>query len=334
MATDYLFLNGIPDDRRVLCLYSRRTQGPAYIPTGTASFLSEVAPVLPGCEVALLGPDFHVRLHPERLPRTLVNHIGDQDRCSAALRGAAALHKASGLPCFNPPANVQRATRDGVASLLAGIDGLQVPRTIRVTPRHPRELHAAAAAADLCYPLIARIAGDHGGLSMVKLDVPGDSEPLHAIPWGGREMYLTEFVDYADADGLHRKVRLAVVGDGLFARHRVRAPHWLLHAADRDHESLEEEAEFLDGFDARWRPRLEPVVHAVRQRLGLDYFGIDCSLRPDGTVLLFEANPCMQILRNTSPSPNIWDRPISRILDSLLRLLQNPARWVAPGGQS
>ena len=61
---------------------------------------------------------------------------------------------------------------------------------------------------------------------------------------------------------------------------------------------------------------------------------MDCSLRPDGSVLLFEANAAMNVLHNLRPSPNLWDAPIRDITDALVGLLTAPARWrhAAPPG--
>src|SRR5690348_17702098 len=50
-------------------------------------------------------------------------------------------------------------------------------------------------------------------------------------------------------------------------------------------------------------------------------FRSDCNLRPDGSLLIFEANALMDVLNNTSPSPNCWDAPIARIHGALASLL-------------
>lgn len=324
-----LILNGVPDDRLVTCAYSEAARGPTYIFGGAASFLPDAMRVLPRAQVALIGPGFGLTLRQDRMPGRLVNHIGDADACSQALEQAAKLHREAGLPCFNAPAVVAGTTRDGIYRKLSGVPGIQMPRTLRIAPASPEELVRVALAEGLVFPLIVRIAGDHGGISMVRLDHADDMAPLHRIPWGGRTLYVTQFVDYAEPDGFYRKMRLVVVGNEYFARHHVRGTDWMLHAADRDPSSLAEEAAFLRDFDRITRPRLDKAVSAIRARLPLDYFGIDCSLRPSGELLLFEVNPCMRILHNSMPSPNIWDAPIGRIRDALVRLLQKPDLWAS-----
>lgn len=332
MNPDLLFINGVPDDLKVFCVLSPKGNGPTYVFPGAASFLTDAIRAIPRSEVALLGPGFDIRLNPDRAPRALVNHIGDPDTCAEGLRRCEALRRSTGVPCFNLPERVLRTSRDGVAEQLHGVAGVHMPRTLRVEPKRPSDLTDAAADAGLRYPLIVRIAGDHGGRSMVRMDSADDLDPLFSIPWGGRTVYLTEFVDFADPDGYYRKMRLVVVGDDFFVRHRVRGEQWKLHVADRGAASVDEERGFLESFESDLKPRLEPVIAAIRERLGLDYFGIDCSLRPDGSLLIFEANVCMKILHNSFPSPNVWDAPIARIEQALVALLREPSRWRSQRG--
>ena len=51
--------------------------------------------------------------------------------------------------------------------------------------------------------------------------------------------------------------------------------------------------------------------------------------RPDGRVLVFEANVGMKILFNQFQSPSVWDAPIARIEAALVALLRDPTRWTA-----
>ena len=64
------------------------------------------------------------------------------------------------------------------------------------------------------------------------------------------------------------------------------------------------------------------ALHAIRERLGLDYAGIDFGIGPDGRLLLFEANATMTI---TPPEPDpIWDyrrEAIVRALDAARSML-------------
>lgn len=321
-----VLLFGVPDDMMlaVMAAPDGRLQ---FGSRGSASFLAQLRSRLPGWPEIFVGPRLLPRATGAR-PRHLVNHVADPDLCSVALAVAAHLAKDWQATTFNHPDAVRATGRDAIASRLADIPGLDVPRTVRLRPRSPADITATAEAHGLAWPLLARIAGDHGGVSLVQLDHPGHLDPLHALPWGGRELYLTEFRDFADADGRYRKIRLAVVGERIFIRHLLIGDGWLLHSTRRAVEDDTEEAAFLEGFDQAVLPSIEPAVREIARRLRLDYFGIDCSLRPDGRLLVFEANACMNILDNSRPSPNIWDAPVAAISDALLDLLLDPSRWL------
>ena len=150
---------------------------------------------------------------------------------------------------------------------------------------------------------------------------------LKTIPWGGRELYVTQYVPYRDPKGMHTKLRLVVVGEEIFLRHVISADDWHVHAQDRSADALQNEQAALAHFDARLLPAIRGRVVEISRRLRLDYFGIDCALTESGGLLLFEANAAMNNLLNTEPRPNCWERPIQRIRNALQDLLASPHRW-------
>lgn len=324
---------GLADDLRAKVAMNRSTGRliPQFI--GSASYLVQLRDEAPLAHAArvFVGPNLRPRLKGEA-PEALVNMVTDPDVCSIALQQLALIAREWGATCFNPPAAVRATTRDGISRMLQGLPGVIMPRTIRIRPRRPGDVFAAVREAGLGFPCLARIPGDHGGVSLVQLAHDQDEEALCTIPWGGRELYLTEFVDFADPDGRYRKVRIAVVGDRFFPRHLLVGDQWLLHAGRRDPASGEEEARFLETFEAATAPQIREAVEAIMSRVRLDYYGIDCSIRPDGRLLLFEVNPSMDILRNSRPSPNHWDAPIAAIREALLALLRDPSRWSGQPG--
>lgn len=321
-----VLIRGVPNDSRVQLAVDATSGQVTYVMSGTASFMSQLRTRMAPHAQLTLGPGFPARI-PGPRPSCLINYIGDVDQAGRANADAEALVIASGLACFNHPAAVRATTRDALASLLADVDGIDMPRTIRIRPRNPDELVSLAINTGFGFPLLVRVVGDHGGISLVRLDSADALDPLHGIPWGGRELYLTEFRDFADPDGRYRKMRLVVVGDRVFIRHLAIGDQWLLHADRRGANEIDEEQAFLARFETSVLPALRPALDAVMQRVGLDYYGIDCSLRPDGRLLVFELNPCMNILHNSKPSPNMWDAPIAAISDALLTLLAAPHRW-------
>jgi glutathione synthase/RimK-type ligase-like ATP-grasp enzyme len=273
------------------------------------------------------GPQLQLGVRPESMGRPVVNTISDPDTSKQALAQLADLVARMRAPCFNAPAAVLDSSRERVAAKLAGIPGLHVPRTVRVRLDEPAALEALAAEHGLAFPLIVRPAGTHGGDATARVDHPADAATaLRAIPWGGHDLFLTQFVDYRDDDGMYRKSRVVFVGDEVFLRHQVAADGWHVHVRDRSEDSLREEDAALRAVPQA-RARLRPLLAAVADAIALDFFGMDCSLRPDGSVLLFEANAAMNVLHNLRPSPNQWDEPIRQVTDALVGLLADPTRW-------
>lgn len=306
---------------------------PRMVLNGTASFLPYVPELLSRAQQLWLGPGKWTKPVTMRR-RPVINYMADVDIYEEALGKADLVVRQVRQPAFNAPAAVLRSGRDQVADRLADLPGVRMPRTIRTPAPDRATLAETIAVAGLTFPLLIRAAGAHGGEGMIKVDRPEDLETAK-IGFDDGPVYVTEFVDFADADGLYRKHRVVVVGQEIFLRHIIIGDSWLLHADRRAQNTEIEERAALAAFAERICPAIRPTVMAVAEALELDYFGIDCSLRPDGGMLVFEANACMNILHNSAASPSMWDAPIATILEALRGLLANPARWRAqPSGNA
>jgi hypothetical protein len=283
-------------------------------------------------EWVYLAPD---QATPTRLrPGALLNHIGDADICSQALKFAGQVVAKTGRSCFNHPEAIAGTTRDRVARALSGIPGLDVPRTIRTAALTPAELCAEAKREGLEYPLLVRVAGHHGGTNMVKVDTPNEADEVDRLDRSVRsDLYVTEFRDFAGSDGLYRKFRIAVVGDDIFVRHMITAENWLVHASHhavrtrRTSNSRDDEDKMFAAFDEGDGKRLLPMFREMSRRLDLDFFGVDCAIRDSGEVMLFEANACMTILGQTQKVLNPKAVAINRIREAVANLLAAPSAW-------
>jgi glutathione synthase/RimK-type ligase-like ATP-grasp enzyme len=328
---------GVPDDARAKLVYSSWKDVPRTVMQGSASFLGQLTePPWQLQSVYFGAPQLALPAQLRRLP--CINFLADADLYPRALHQAQAFVRGMGTPCFNTPEAVLGTTRDQVHMRLKDVPGLHVPVTVRARASRLAQLQAAMARAGIDYPVLVRMAGDHGGVSTALVHDAGDWEALNPLPWGGRDVYLTQFVDYRDADGRYRKTRLVVVGDTAHTRHLIVSASWMVHRKERLAGTEDEERAWLDGFATHTLPRIAPAIRALARRLGLDYFGIDCSLRPDGTLLIFEANACMNVLARTSgEGPTMWDASLAGIRGSLDRVLGDVRQWRslrAPAGAS
>jgi hypothetical protein len=113
-------------------------------------------------------------------------------------------------------------------------------------------------------------------------------------------VYAIAFHDVRSAtDGLVRKYRVAFVDGSMFPIHLAIAPQWKAHYFSAnmldDPEHREEERAFLDDMQAVLGTAATESLRAVGVEIGLDYSGADFAVRPDGKLVVFEANAAMAI---------------------------------------
>ncbi len=226
----------------------------------------------------------------------VLNLVTDPDQHPKTLDAVGKLLRGYRGRVINRPEAVMRSTREQVAKRLAGIAGLRVPKVVRL--RNPSFGAAAAAAkrAGMEFPLIVRLAGTHTGKIVGLVDGP---EALDAACSGRGEFILIEFVDFRSEDGFFRKYRVWSFGESRIFRHMVTTDNWNIHIKDRMRfmvdrpELMEEELRLLERTEGAFPEMAHQVFDAVRQRLGLDFFGMDFALDGRGDVVLFEANSTM-----------------------------------------
>lgn len=326
---------GIPDDRKVPVV-PRPNGGFGYGMVGNTRIATHLPPPVKRRLLRIFcGPGMPVRVPAPLRKAPIINAIADPDIASLALGKLKAYLAQTGVGCFNHPAAILDSGRDRVAAKLANIPGLHVPLTLRVKIEEPADLVHAAEQHGLQWPLIVRLPGSHIGKNTIRIDAPNQVLlSLRVLAWGGCELYVTEYVDFADADGLYRKIRYMVVGDQVFQRDMIASDHWMVHAADRQPgQCAEEETNTVRAFNSQPPERLRNLLLKVADVMDLDYFGMDCSLRPDGRLLVFEVNAMMDALNRvwTPPLPPGALESVHKIENVVVELLFVPARWRYPG---
>ncbi len=120
--------------------------------------------------------------------------------------------------------------------------------------------------------------------------------------------------------------------DGVpFAYHLALDETWMIHyhrapmdahewMRDEERRFLQAPASALNGWDT--------VLRRVGAAVGLDYFGIDCTVLPDGTLFVFEADAAM-LVHGFDPDPD-KRAAYERIRTALAAVLEARAGTLAP----
>jgi len=261
-------------------------------------------------------------------PHHLVfNAIGDADRSSSAITAAAKLLERTGRPVVNRPAAVLETGRVHTACRMSGLPGVRAPATMLF----PREALAGADGPELLaqngfhFPLLLRTPGFHTGRHFWFVPCAEALWPLLSqLP--GREQMAIEYLDASDANGSVRKYRAIIVGDRLYPLHLAIASDWKVHyfssemASRPDYRT--EEAAFLEDMPGVLGARAMAALDGIRQRLGLDFGGMDFGMNAAGEVLLFEANATMAV--NPPEPEELWNyrrAAVTRICDAMRIML-------------
>jgi len=173
-----------------------------------------------------------------------------------------------------------------------------VPKVLRQkagTDLAAATLQAALAPAST---VLVRPVGTHGGDDFEKIE---GSEALAAVlaQRPDTDRYFTEYIDYRSVDGYFRKYRFIFVNGEILPYHLAIADRWKVHhdstdMADHPWMQREEEA-FLNNPASVFGPFHYQVLREIRERIGLDYFGVDCALDRSGNLVMFEANASMLV---------------------------------------
>jgi hypothetical protein len=259
----------------------------------------------------------------------------DSEDCRDALRMIDDVAANWPRPLLNPPHLVCNLDRDKLHGLLTGIEGLEIPATIAATRMQLSDLSREAIAVrdivdDLAFPFIVRPRGSHAGKGLAKID---DASALEAY-FGVRqeqEFFVSRFVDYSGDDGLFRKFRIVIVDGKPYACHLAVADRWdiwYLNAGMTQSASkrLEEET-FMRTFDIGFARRHATALAGMIDRIGLDYFMVDCAETKDGSLLIFEADNTAIVHDMDPPEIFPYKAPqMRKVFDAFAAMLERRAR--------
>jgi len=259
---------------------------------------------------------------PSALPKydVLWNTIAESPAAMPYLQLAEAFMQRSAHPVLNAPARVIATARMQLGRTLEHVD-------CTVAPISEMTRAALARGQDAFpYPMIVRPVGSHAGLGLERIEDAGDVV-AYLERTAGEAFFISPFIDYRSPDGLFRKYRVVFVDGEPYPVHLAISPRWMIHyynAAMAENAWMrDEEASFLEDLRRAFDGDKYETLQGIARAIGLEYFGIDCAVGPDGRVLVFEADPAM-LVHSSDPIelypykhrfiPNIY-RAVERMID-------------------
>jgi hypothetical protein len=244
--------------------------------------------------------------HLEPQPQFFINNWATAEILATpgTLQHLVEFSSALGVPVLNRPEAVVKTTRQQVSETLQGIDGLLVPKVLRVYNSNDSFVATALLLErEIGFPLILREPFQQMGHHAIKVS---DSQQLFAAlqTFPFTQIYAIQFIDNPVTTGIYRKIRAAIVGDEIFISHVLYRGHWNVHRERNDvvRKQLEEHpltigfADKITNDPASVLSQLAMTsLQTIRKRIDLDLFGIDFDVMQDGRLLFFEANAAMHI---------------------------------------
>ena len=245
-----------------------------------------------------------------------------------------------GKPCINGPQAASVTARNKLPVLLDGCSDIIVPETIfyKRDDTVADDGIISQIEQSFEYPVILRSPFFRDGRYMA-LCRNGEEAGrfLEQAPGG---VFAIQYIENHPRPGLFRKLRVAFVGQELFPLRLDYGEDWKVHGHRNEPQRLaflESHPQLLEEEEAMCRDpgayigeTAMGALQRIRERVKLDYFGVDFDIAEDGRLILFEANAAMNLMGKkgmTYPHPKFAEEAM---LESFFALLES--NIVAPAG--
>ena len=268
-------------------------------------------------------------------PNIVYNSIGDPDRCSRSLERAQQASKSNPFPFINHPDLIVNVRADRLYELTKDIEGVTSPKCLRVTPYSLNELENALIQNGLSVPFIVKEVGtDPEVQNSFLLEDADEFYKLERFAFDGRAYYVTQFYDYRSKDDLYRKYRFFVMGNKILPGHLIVSREWYIVDDEHAHKTLnaslntieKEEKTFLKTYQKK---RL-PALLAIKEKVGLDFFAIDCSIDEKGEILLFNIDCEAHYFERVKNEGYYNEKQIQRYNEAVESMLLNKLKEGGP----
>ena len=203
----------------------------------------------------------------------MVNTCADADEYELALENFAGAFDQIKIPVLNHPSHVLASRRDRLRQILDGVSGLIVPKSVRFQPDTPEAFRTVFRTGSFEYPVMVQMPASSDLKLCVMIQSDEDWDRIFTLPWGGRNVYMTQSVKHSV------KATFAVTPFGARLGN-VDAP------------------EGIDGDIALTKrltqsKRVQHIAAEIRSRIPLDIFGIELWLQGDDQFVLLNLSAAM-----------------------------------------
>jgi hypothetical protein len=233
--------------------------------------------------------------HP--LPPVIPDHdvafFAQSEADADTLARLQALYDSWPRPALNNPGLLPGFARDALARSLAGVPEICSPAAVAMTRADLDRRLGSGAPMGCGYPCLIRPSFSHAGAGLALAETPADLAAYLGRTFGD-SFFLTAFENYISSDGFYRKSRIAFIDRRPFLCHKAISREWMVHYLNagmtESADKRAEEAYAMATFDNGFARRHAAAFDALHDRLGFDYYSIDCAETRDGRLLVFEAD--------------------------------------------
>ncbi len=256
--------------------------------------------------------------------------VCESDRSRFLLKQLDEIMKFWPRPFLNLPSQIARLSRDQVSERLFAARGTVTSASRRLNRREVFELINSGADR---FPMIARPVNSHAGHGLAKLDNRTDAVEYLARE-ASEDFFVAPFLDYRSEDGMYRKYRIVVIDGKPYAAHMAISHHWMVHYLNADMLNNESnrntEAAFMRDFDFEFANKHRYALKEIDNRIGLDYYSIDCAETLAGEFVVFELDSGAVVHSMDSVSLFPYKGPqMRRVFDAFQKMLRHRASGVS-----
>ena len=230
-------------------------------------------------------------------------------------------------PFINKPSSIAMLSRNLVSERLSSTIGIVTSEARRL---NRVEIRSTVNTRTDCFPLIARPVNSHAGHGLAKLE--NQVEAMEYLEsQDSDEYFVAPFIDYRSQDGMYRKYRIVIIDGKPFAAHMAISQHWMVHYLNADmllnERNRNTEAEFMLNFDLDFATKHRTALQEIDNRIGLDYYSIDCAETPDGKLIVFEVDSGAVVHSMDSNELFPYKAPqMQLVFDAFQQMLRRKAR--------